>query len=418
LAVSFALYTLSILSSMAGMEIFGWLSAILVLALVATKQLRFPPLLGGDWALLALLAVVVVGAFVNTPEPKNTLDIVGLFRFVPLFLLLRAGLIYLWSETRWRTWLMGLSLAAGVIAIYAMSQYFTGLDILRGDSHRAVQVFITDSMGEPRFFRASGLMSAPITYANSVGLLVCFPFAFSMVQGAVADRRWRWLMGLCTLLILGGIVASMSRGVWVAMAAAFLIMAFYLGRRYAWTMLISGVVVITASLILSPTLHDRLLSIVSSKTASAVDRERIWSANLAMVKDYPILGVGYGENERLIGDYYQRLGVDGQIGHAHNTFVQFLAGTGIVGFVLFMFFAVFYLYLCHQLWYSIPANRPWLRAFVLGALGAQVVLHVGGLTECNFKDMEVNHEIMLILAGVGVVNQVIKGKQYGINAAS
>ena len=51
----------------------------------------------------------------------------------------------------------------------------TGLDILR-DSHRAVQPFEWNSAMDAIRFRASGLLSAPVTYAYSVGLFICNRF--------------------------------------------------------------------------------------------------------------------------------------------------------------------------------------------------------------------------------------------------
>src|SRR5690242_4745967 len=107
LPLSLALYTVAILSSMAGMEIFGWLSATLVLVLLMGGRIRWPEMLPGDWALVGLLGVVTLGALLNTPEPKSTIDIIGSFRFVPLFLLLRVGILSVW-DLKSRHWLVTL----------------------------------------------------------------------------------------------------------------------------------------------------------------------------------------------------------------------------------------------------------------------------------------------------------------------
>jgi hypothetical protein len=57
----------------------------------------------------------------------------------------------------------------------------------------------------------------------------------------------------------------------------------------------------------------------------------------------------------------------------------------------------------HRLLRMIPERFEWHRALVLGAIGAQVFLHVGGLTEPSFKHAEVKHMFLFILALVATI---------------
>ncbi len=138
---------------------------------------------------------------------------------------------------------------------------------------------------------------------------------------------------------------------------------------------------------------------------SNYSRFDLWHANWEMFLDHPILGVGYGQNEAVIGDYYAKLGYpdDTFKGHAHNNYMQFLSGTGLPGLSLYLFVIGFYLYFAHKTLKRAKQKESWGYAFVLGTLGAQLVLHLGGMTETTFKNAQINHLFMLALAALGVV---------------
>ena len=82
-----------------------------------------------------------------------------------------------------------------------------------------------------------------------------------------------------------------------------------------------------------------------------------------------------------------------------------LSTTGIIGFSCYMFFILAFLLMTHRLWTEVPRSHYWHRVFVLGALGAQVAVHAGGLTQWNFGDPEVNHLFVFILAVVAYMNE-------------
>lgn len=50
----------------------------------------------------------------------------------------------------------------------------------------------------------------------------------------------------------------------------------------------------------------------------------------------------------------------------------------------------------YRLWKVVPRKETWHRTLILGAWGAQIALHVGGLTDCNFKNWQVNHQTMMV----------------------
>lgn len=395
------LYALAVLTTMAGMEMFGWLSFVVVLGFAIAKRknpwFKSPVLEIGDKCLLALLVVIIASALVAAPDSSDKVFIIGNSRFVLLFIALRLGLEAL-SLEQIEKGLKFLAIAIIFISLYAISQHFTGKDLIRGAKDPISQVYT----GGGTEFRSRGMWGHPVTFGHSMAL------SFTMCLGALTafyrDRRHLMIFGLASLL--GGIslVYSYTRGAWIAVAAAIFVMSLYLGRKVAISSIVAGALLIGGGALVSPKFRDRLVSIVSTTNQSNTERLDVWRANIAMFKENPILGVGYGVNEEIIGDYYERLGIQQEFGgHAHNNYLQFLSGTGLLGFLAYTAFSLVFLWMTHTLLRTLPPEARWARAITLGALGAQVALHVGGLTECNFKDAEVNHQYMLILALLTVV---------------
>ena len=58
-----------------------------------------------------------------------------------------------------------------------------------------------------------------------------------------------------------------------------------------------------------------------------------------------------------------------------------------------------------RLYSTIPSTHYWHRVFALSALGAQLAFHIGGLTQWNFGDAEVQHQFIFWLAIVAYMTQ-------------
>lgn len=156
------------------------------------------------------------------------------------------------------------------------------------------------------------------------------------------------LLGGVTLLLLGGLFASYSRGGWLGAVAGLGIMALVAGRR---TAILAGLALLLALLIgllgafsiLPPALTDRLTTItdnlrifdagevtVTDENFAIVERMAQWQAGWRMFNAYPLLGVGAGNYNQAYPDYFVAPWSVSQ-GHAHNYYINTLAESGIVG---------------------------------------------------------------------------------------
>ncbi len=403
------MYALATLTSMAGMEIFGWLSIAMILSVLLMLVRRpvnerppFPFLPIIDGVLIAMIVVVAVGALLSEPGGSGFVTIIGRVRWIIIFMMIRTGLTWIWSDrfSMIMTFLVGVFT---VIAAYAIVQHFTGIDLIR-DSQRAVPPFY---YGNGHLaYRVPGLFSSPMTWGHAAAMFICYPAALYFLKVRRHSGYHRFF-GASVLLIGISIVLSFTRGAWVSTAVALLVVGLLSGRRAFLSAILGLAVVGGAIYALSPDVRARVAVTFDPNYASNLERMTIWKANWEMFKDRPVIGVGYGENERLIGSYYERMGIQNSLkGHAHSNYFQWLSGTGSLGFILYMAFVLGLLILSGRLWWMIPRERLEDRAIVLGAIGSQVAMHVGGLTECNFKDAEVNHQFIFSLAVVWALYQV------------
>ncbi len=393
---------------MAGMEMFGWLSATIVLVcLIADKisgkkseSIWFV----GDWGWIGLFGVIAIGAVLVAPPPPlgwGADYIIGSARFVFLFLLLRLGLLWTWNEEGIKKVMTALIVISVFIAIYSVIQYYTGLDLIRSGK-RAVSKWGQRADGS-FYWRASGMFDHPLRYSYSVGMALCFPLAFALV--AWAKPRARLLMAIATIILAAGLFATLARGAWAAVFGSICVMVLYAHWKRAVLALAVVAVLVGTIFVANPELVDRVKTVTDSTNESNSSRWVLWRANWEMFLDHPVLGVGYGQNEAIIEEYYDKLSIPQTTfkGHAHNNYMQFLSGTGLPGLALYLFVIGFYLVLAHRTLRNARDKETWTYAFVLGALGAQIVLHLGGMTETTFKNAQINHLYMLVLAGLGVV---------------
>jgi len=179
----------------------------------------------------------------------------------------------------------------------------------------------------------------------TTGLAMAFAVALC-TRGAT--RIWALL---ATVLCAGGVVASLSRGFWMATIVAGFTALVAAGRRRIAAGLVIAValglaVVLTGVVTPSGTLGDRLDSTTeafSQPDQSLLDRYALWGAATAMWSDSPVWGVGLKQFERY-RDQYTDLGFSGlsdiadsagfrrvELLTPHNRYLLTLAEQGVLG---------------------------------------------------------------------------------------
>lgn len=176
--------------------------------------------------------------------------------------------------------------------------------------------------------RASGTFTNPVMYA--VFLTMMLPLAFYCMF-YLNGKGKKFVGFVCAILIAGGIAASYSRGPYLAIAAVFVVMLFYGGKR-ALALIGVGAVGIAGVAVFASGVFKRLLTLFSAKDISVNTRSQIWKACFEMLDGHRVFGYGTGVNnvrEQLHGTY----GIEQP--HAHNILLQITLENGIIGLLIF-----------------------------------------------------------------------------------
>lgn len=373
---------------MAAMEFFAWLTFLICLILILTKQIKMRNLQEGVF-LWGLVAVVVLGMYINvSPEVREHSEILGRMRWVLTFY----STVYALDAFNINLkFIKFLNYLVGIIAIYAIVQAFTGVEIFRKEH---IIFYANESKS---FFRSTGMFSMPTTFAHSIGMYFFFPFAyFFLDKNKPIKLKLPFL--LAAVFVFAAVITSLTRGAYIGLFAGIVGTTFLIKKRFTaiaviLTFMLGGILYYS-----SDVFKERAaFSLANQKSMKG--RINLWKANWQMFKDYPVLGIGYTINEPAAKDYFNKMGIKQDlIAHAHNNFLNFLSSTGTLGFLFYTGFVFYFLILTFKLWKSLPQDQILLRSIVLGALGAQIYFHVCGLTDCPFTDMEVNHQFLFVLA--------------------
>ncbi|AFY69534.1 inorganic carbon transporter [Thalassoporum mexicanum PCC 7367] len=253
----------------------------------------------------------------------------------------------------WRSILVGGYLITCLyVCVYGLRQYIFGIEALATwvdtESELADATRIYSFLGNPNLMASYLLPAIPLA---TIGFLHW--------------RRWgvKLLAAIIALVSLLCIFLTLSRGAMLGLAAGLLVLAIGLvywwsDRLPRWSMpalvgSMAGLFVLAATAI--PTVRIRLQSILAGREDSSNDfRLQVMTSVLKMVRDYPILGIGPGNQAfNKIYPFYQRPGYSA-LG-AYSVPLEITVETGIIGLVCYgwLFLSVVWLG-----WRSLNYLRP------------------------------------------------------------
>ena len=396
--ICFSLYIIATWFSRAGMEIAGLLTLLLAALYfwrMPNRQLLRDIAAIYPWKILgSLFLVIVLGLVINSTEQT---------RFLPP--LLSQGymiLLFTWaliittvkfSEKHFAFFLF----IVGLIALYAIFQSFTGIDLLRPGSNRAVHE-LTLPNARVALWRSAGLFDSPTHYAYVTGMHAAFALAFALVARKRKISGDLFTMSAVVYVaLLAGVITTYTRGAWLGIAVSGVAMAFLVKPKLGYRLVAAGTLALVFLVVFSTVLRARLASVFDFAYSSNSDRLLLWKINLQMFKDHPIFGIGFSQNQIRGKEYASAMGhPNAFLSHAHNNYIEMLSTTGIVGFVLYLLLIGYMLRLTFKLYQSVRDTNTWWGAIALGAFGAQIHFHIGGLTDATFVSAPTNHSLILI----------------------
>jgi O-antigen ligase len=405
--ISFVVYAVLCLSSMAGMSIgFGLFAAGCLWYLAANwkgdgrRVLREAFSTPYSWVSLALflasllsLVAAMIWPVVGSQQGPAlaSLKKFHYYIFPPLF---AAALLRTADSPErhpfWRAW----GIFGAFLGLVAMVQFF-GSNLfpaswLANSFFRPVGSAAAVAYGETQRFHGQGLMFFHLSFASSMCFVACSAWARVVFPLRGDEGRIRFLWAAAAVLASAGVWFSYSRIAFFALAVVLLVLGFLRKPLYGWiTAAFVGVVGTVAWFTVS-SFRWRFVEGMSGIR----ERERMWESAFAMFRDRPLTGVGFSRTGEISPWYVQNV-LHAPLeftSHAHNNFLDMLGATGLLGFTAFLAWWGFLFYACARSFRRAPLDRRWLPA---AALGGFLAFHVNGLTQVNYWDGKSEHALML-----------------------
>ena len=285
-----------------------------------------------------------------------------------------------------------LIVTATIISIYSIIQHFTGIDFNNylGMTHRKVYQLNNE-------YQVIGFLEHHLKYAYCFAMVLCFVVA-RLMTGNFKNYKGAILLGLSSILMALSVMWTYSRGAWIAVVAAVITMSFFVSKRIFYLVTVVTILTCTSIYFASSDIKARVNSIVDMEYSSNSERLILWNDQMKAFYENPILGVGLWQNRKV-----------GRItAHAHNMYIEWMASVGVIGIVSYLLFILTFMLISYDLLVDIPRGNVNHRSFVLGAMGAQVVLHVGGLTNVTFIDAHIGKLFIFILCILAYINHNYK----------
>lgn len=243
-------------------------------------------------------------------------------------------------------------------------------------------------------YRTRGFFSNTMTY--SYVFAIWMVLYFSLILGNKPKSK-KDLVPILAFFFCGlSLLFTQTRGMWIALACGVLFIVYQSARKYFFRIAVGTGAFFALLLVTVPGMSQRFMSIFDFQNLSNNIRLELWKIHLSLFLEKPVFGQGFQSKELALSNYYKNNeSIHSFMGHAHNNLMQIASSMGLLGLSLYVatFLGVFVFMYKSLAW--LDASK---RKVMVGILAAQVVFHIGGLTECTFLDSEVIFSLVIVVA--------------------
>jgi O-antigen ligase len=323
----------------------------------------------GVWLAAAFL---VIGTLWLLVPPGGELRKVALreFRWTVLEPVLFVALMLRWLRTERDIWRMVGSwlIAAALVGREGVEQFLFG------------QAWSMEGVAR---------VSSVFPSATAFGIYLGRPLALGIILAIFLPPKWRtWRIaaGLLSAVMALGVLLSFTRGTWIGVFVALVVVAIITRHR----LLLAGIgAAVVGGLALLPFVRvERITSMFdfSTQDNTGVARGKIWGAALNILRDHPFTGIG--QDQFLYAD--PKYGVPQlrffETSHPHNWVLDFWLRLGLPGLAWMLVALGYVFWQSVRLWRSLRGTA--LGALVLGLLASMVDFAVHGLLDMAYFTMD------------------------------
>ncbi|MGN6554290.1 MAG: O-antigen ligase family protein [Verrucomicrobiota bacterium] len=287
------------------------------LALKPRTQLLWPPIC---WAVLAVVAYAVGRYFTSDLEYVARVEMIQVLVYAFLFF---AILNNLHRQEHTQLIVFTLIFLAMAVSFYALYQFITG-------SNR-VWTFIT-----PYKNRGTGTYISPNNLAGFLEMILPLGLAWLLVSRAKTVMKI--FIGYASLVILGGIAVSLSRGSWISVSLVLVVLFGILlfHRNYRLPAAALLLVLLGSSFYFIPKAHflkARVQETTANDHLNDSARFDLWQPAIQLWRENIWWGIGLNHYNYRFREFRPQ-SVQQQPDRVHNDYLNTLTDWGIVGLAL------------------------------------------------------------------------------------
>lgn len=374
----------------------------LLVAYVVQRRLGMTdpkPMMPADYLLFALIGVITVSTFTHDWRVQGPTGVPPMWRLIAGYATPAA--IY-WMVRQSRLTQSRLELCYKVFVFYGLYLGATGIAEITGQWWAVFPKHIADPTVGLHYGRARGPMVQLPTY----GLYLATCLLSAWIVRPRLSQRGQVLLLATLPIMLGGIVFSYTRSVWMGTGLSILILLGMTLKGRTRNLVLGSMV--AGALVVGIAKADSIIGIQREGSfgegrQSAFARASFTYVSWQMFLDRPIWGCGFGqfpiEKYPYLADRSTDLDLEGirTLSH-HNTLLSLLTETGLVGLGLFLAVLGFWAVDAYKLWRS-PVTPEWAKLqavlflAVLGLYAVQLLFH-----ELTYSPME--NSIVFFVAGM------------------
>ncbi|MGQ9493055.1 MAG: O-antigen ligase family protein [Anaerolineae bacterium] len=313
-----------------------------------------------DWAVVAFVGIAALSLLVSTNRGVSIREFrVIIIEPVLLYFLLRQ---VPFDKEQLARFVDALLMAGVAMALLGLYQYFISGDVIIAEGVRRIR----------------GIYASPNNLSLLLGRIIPFALAVPLV-GSAWRRR---LYGISLLPLVFCLFLTYSRGGWLlSLPAALLTIGLLRGRR---TTLLALMVISLSVLMLLPFIGtERVVSLFNLEQGTTFRRIKLWEATLAMIRDYPITGVGldnflYRYPEYMLPEAWQ----EPDLSHPHNIVLDYWTRLGMGGVAVLLWLEITFFQSALRFYRNLPDGDE--RAIILGLVGSMAGMLAHGLIDNSY----------------------------------
>jgi tetratricopeptide (TPR) repeat protein/O-antigen ligase len=245
-----------------------------------------------------------------------------------------------------------------------------------------------------------------INYNHFAGYMeMLIPLSLGMLFTDIR-REKKILFGFMALIMISALFISLSRGGILGFLGSIFFMSFMLTimkttKKALWVsgIILLAIIIALLWLNLHPTL-DKFLAMGRIEDLKADVRISTWQGTWQMIRDFPIIGIGFGAFQYLFPKY-QMAETKLLFQYTHNDYLQLWSEMGLIGLLITLGFFIFYFRWIFKTLFK--RHDPYVKGIAVGGLTSIVAILIHSFTDFNLHIPANIFHFVLILSLVFIV---------------